>query len=122
MTLLHPFSGSGEQAQLDAQVKQVEQWWKVRPSPGLPCRAQLPSRDVLVELTRRCCRRSAPVARPRPRQSPRFQKTARPYSAKDVCVLRGTVELSYPSDAMGKKLVRPSCAFVLEPCSAAWAD
>ncbi|KAL7418137.1 isocitrate lyase [Mrakia frigida] len=53
-----------EQQQLDAQVKEVEQWWK----------------------------------------EPRFAKTHRPYTALEVCKLRGTVELKYPSDLMGKKL------------------
>lgn len=49
-------------------------------------------------------------------QQSRFSKTQRPYSAKDVCVLRGTVEMQYPSNQLGKKLVRSSPTFFPFPC------
>jgi hypothetical protein len=52
-------------------------------------------------------------------QTPRFSKTARPYSAKDVCLLRGTIELTYPSDTMGKKLVSRFCSLPPHPQPAA---
>ena len=52
-----------------------------------------------------------------PLQEPRFSKTHRPYTALEVCKLRGTVELKYPSDQMGKKLVstQPSCYGLVVP-------
>jgi hypothetical protein len=37
-------------------------------------------------------------------QHPRFSRVTRPYSAEEVVNKRGTLPLSYPSDAMGKKL------------------
>lgn len=38
-------------------------------------------------------------------QDPRFSKTVRPYTALDVAKMRGTVDIKYVSDDMGKKLV-----------------
>lgn len=36
--------------------------------------------------------------------SPRWSETTRPYSAKDVVALRGSIEQTYASDSMAKKL------------------
>ena len=35
---------------------------------------------------------------------PRWEETKRPYSAEDVVALRGSIEQTYPADAMSKKL------------------
>merc|ERR1719240_298172 len=37
-------------------------------------------------------------------RSPRWTETKRPYTAKDVVALRGSLEQTYPADAMSKKL------------------
>ena len=37
-------------------------------------------------------------------RSPRWAETARPYTAKDVVALRGSLDQTYPADAMSKKL------------------
>jgi isocitrate lyase len=37
-------------------------------------------------------------------QSPRWKGIKRPYSARDVATKRGTLEQSYPSSVMAKKL------------------
>merc|ERR1719240_2413297 len=36
--------------------------------------------------------------------NPRWSETARPYSAKDVVSLRGSIQQTYAADAMSKKL------------------
>jgi isocitrate lyase len=37
-------------------------------------------------------------------QQPRFARTIRPYSTADVVSKRGTIQPTYPSDLMAKKL------------------
>jgi isocitrate lyase len=70
---------SNERAAFQAEVAQVEQWWKVRHSSS-----------HLALISRH--------------QSPRFARVIRPYTAAQVVSKRGTMPIQYPSNVQAKKL------------------
>ncbi len=71
---------SDERELFEQQVKEIEQWFKV----------SIQSNLIHHDRT--------------PFQSPRFARTKRPYTAADVASKRGTIEISYPSGVVAKKL------------------
>lgn len=68
------------------EVAKVNEWWKVSVAgTGLIPTRSSPSPSPVL-------------------QSPRWAGLVRPYTAEQVVSKRGTIELSYPSNAQGKKL------------------